>query len=342
MMVLMVACTPPQEAPAPMQATDMTSLEDSEWTVASLDGRPLLGSSNITAHFQGGTVGGYSGCNWYGSRYTVTDSTVKFEGAESTARACGVPTGVMEQEGRYFAALREVVAVRTIGERLALVDPAGKAVVTLLPRIKLAMNPADLVGTTWRLEAVNEAAVAGTHTLAFPTSGELSGFAGCRGYTGTWSARGDHISVTSMAMTAMECEQGTDALQREGQFTTDITEATYYRLAGDSLEIVTAPARRLTFVAARPQLEQVAGEWEKREETLPPIHLTLRVERDTLRARLRLSGSESTGMATFDGRHLRLALDGRPPMRAELVSATELLLRFTADGEVYRLRRAPR
>src|SRR5688500_5212295 len=89
---------------------------------------------------------------------------------------------------------------------------------------------------------------------------------------------------------------------------------------------------------AAPAAERVTGDWEKEEQTLPPIHLRLWLEHDTLRARLRLSGSESFGTGTFDGRMLRLDLAGRTgPIRVELISANELELRFAEGREVYRL-----
>ena len=92
-----------------------------------------------------------------------------------------------------------------------------------------------------------------------------------------------------------------------------------------------------------PDSARVTGEWEKEEQTLPPIHLRLWLERDTLRARLRLSGSESFGIGTFDGRTLRLDLSGRAqPIRAELVSENELELRLAEGTDAYRLRRKRR
>jgi hypothetical protein len=92
--------------------------------------------------------------------------------------------------------------------------------------------------------------------------------------------------------------------------------------------------------AGAPDAARVTGDWEKEEQTLPPIHLRLWLERDTLRARLRLSGSESFGTGTFDGRTLRLYLSGRAgPLEADLVSANELTLRFGEGTDAYRLRR---
>ena len=87
-------------------------------------------------------------------------------------------------------------------------------------------------------------------------------------------------------------------------------------------------------------MEDITGDWEKQEQTLPPIHLRLWLERDTLRARLRLSGSESFGTARLDGRQLHLDLSGRAErLEGTLISTNEIELRLGRTGEGYRLRR---
>src|SRR5688572_28199449 len=106
------------------------------------------------------------------------------------------------------------------------------------------------------------------------------------------------------------------------------------------LILACSPPRESHQPAAARDVLQVTGDWEKEEQTLPPIHLRLWLERDTLRARLRLSGSESFGTGTFDGRMLRLDLaDRAQPLRGELLSVDELELRFTGSADAYRLLR---
>ena len=228
------------------------SLDGTQWIVSALDGRPLIEGSNITLHFSAETLGGFAGCNWYGARFTVSGSTIRIENPESTARGCVTPAGVGEQEADYFRVLREVVSHRVDGDGLELMNDAGEVVIRSTPRPRSAMNPADLAGTRWMLRSVNDTVHASDSSLTLDlTAAELSGFAGCRRYTGTYGATGDELRVTSLTMSATECDSGQVALQREGQFTTDLSEATYYRLSGDSLVIVTAPGRRLVFIARR-------------------------------------------------------------------------------------------
>jgi hypothetical protein len=79
------------------------------------------------------------------------------------------------------------------------------------------------------------------------------------------------------------------------------------------------------------------GTWEKQDQTLPPISLTLSAQGTQLLARLRLSGVESNGMAFVDGVRLRLTLPQRPEVAGEFVSRTELKLRLDANGPEYLL-----
>ena len=91
-----------------------------------------------------------------------------------------------------------------------------------------------------------------------------------------------------------------------------------------------------------PRIADVVGSWEKEEQTLPPISLDLSSDGDLLRARLRLSGSESNGTAVLDGSTLRLSLQGREKLSGEFVSMTELRLRFGSGADAYILRKQNR
>ncbi len=338
--LIALACSQPRESPTIERRVNASDVDGTEWVVATLNGRLLIVGSNITLGFEGGSIGGYDGCNWYGSRYAMTDTTIEFESVEATARACGSPPGVMEQEAAYHATLREVSTIRMIGDRLAMANRAGADILTLMPRAWSDMNPLDLVGTAWRLRSVNDSVTADSSmTLTLTTAGELMGFAGCRAYTGTYLARGDRIGVTSIAMTTTECNDRGAAL-REGRFTTNLSEASYYRLAVDTLEIVTAPGHRLLFAPARARREDVVGEWEKVEQTLPPVHLRLWLDRDILRARLRLSGRELHGTATFNGTDLQVDLGQRGErLTGVLVKEGELEVRLSPRSTAYRLRK---
>src|SRR5688572_30070080 len=87
-----------------------------------------------------------------------------------------------------------------------------------------------------------------------------------------------------------------------------------------------------------PVAADVIGQWQKREDTLPPIHLELTSSGNGLAARLRLSGVELNGSAQLDGNQLLLVMPGRvEPMIGEFLSSTELRLRFDAPAGMYTL-----
>jgi heat shock protein HslJ len=241
-----IACGP-RVAPAPPPP-----LAGSEWVVAALGGAPVIAGTNVTLRFSGGGAGGYGGCNWYGGRYTRADSALDIAEIASTARGCLRPAGVEEQEQRLFRILERVASYRVAGGRLLLADSAGDVLLEAAERERAAMDPAGLVGTRWRLHAVGDTVQRTDPAITLDlTATEISGFGGCRGYDGTYVARGDEIGVTSIAMRDTECDAGEAANLREGQFTTDLSEAANYRVSADSLVLLTVSGRRLVFAARR-------------------------------------------------------------------------------------------
>ncbi|HKG95568.1 MAG TPA: META domain-containing protein [Gemmatimonadaceae bacterium] len=258
LLLMLAACTAASRTESDSGAAAQgrgAALDSTEWVLASLGGAPAVAGSRVTLRFADESAGGYGGCNWYGGGYTASGASIHFASVESTARACLLPDGVGEQEARFYGALRRAASYRVAGDRLEMADSSGASIVALTRRVPAPMRPQDLVGTSWQLRSVGDtaqsAAAGPPLTLHFSPTG-IDGFAGCRRYTGTYEARGDEVRITSLAMASTECGAGDAALQREGRFTTDLSEASNYRLSGDSLEWLTAPGRRLVFVRQPP------------------------------------------------------------------------------------------
>jgi heat shock protein HslJ len=160
------------------------------------------------------------------------------------------PPGVMEQEGAYLAALPEAGAYRTMGDRLAIEDGTGEAVLVYGQKERAAMDPRDLLGTAWQLVSLNGASpVEGsTITLVFDGDGRASGLAGCREYTATYEAEGDRIHFLSQSMSGDEDCLADEALYwQEGAYTDALTWATSFRFGEGRLEIETARGELLAF-----------------------------------------------------------------------------------------------
>ena len=68
---------------------------------------------------------------------------------------------------------------------------------------------------------------------------------------------------------------------------------------------------------------EVLGEWEKEDDSLPPVNLLLSKEGSQLKARVRLSGVELNGIATLTENELRLTFQGRDDITGEFESGLE-------------------
>jgi hypothetical protein len=81
------------------------------------------------------------------------------------------------------------------------------------------------------------------------------------------------------------------------------------------------------------------GEWEKPDNSLPPINLFLSENEGSIRARLRLSGVEANGTATLTDTTLRLTFPGRRAIIGEFISSRELRLRLDDAGPAFVLKK---
>jgi|SRR5688572_24237412 len=89
------------------------------------------------------------------------------------------------------------------------------------------------------------------------------------------------------------------------------------------------------------QPDDVLGEWEKQEDSLPPVNLVLSREGGRLLARLRLSGVELNGTARLEDSQLYLEFPNREPMTGEFTSGSSLNLRLDKLGGQFVLKKRP-
>lgn len=248
--VVGIGCAPEPPATSPGAGAEPSiaaakRLAGTEWNLVALDGQPTLPGHAITLAFAPDRLGGYAGCNWYGAQWTASGDRLQIGQAEATARACADP-GPMTQESLYLARLAGTPTFRILDDRL-VIEPAGPGQrLEFARRIPAAMDPAQLVGTRWRLRESDTPAGAPPIRIAF-ASDHITGFAGCRDFEATYSARGDAISTPTLAMATTECAADAAVHEREGQFTTDLGEAAHYAIAGDTLTLTTDGGRVLEF-----------------------------------------------------------------------------------------------
>lgn len=226
--------------------SELKVLADTEWELASIEGSPVPARHRVTLNFEHDQLGGYAGCNWYGGAYRQTGSKLELGETQQTLRACAEPAA-NDRETAYLSAFGRVSRWSVENGRLHLRDAAGNPLLVYDRRVPLRMNPDDLIGTEWRLRSMEGAKIPTGYTITLDFDrGHIEGFAGCRGFTGTYTAAGDEIDVTSISMNETECrDEG--RLLFEGQFTTDLSESVNWDLEGDTLTLVTHPGRKLIF-----------------------------------------------------------------------------------------------
>jgi len=87
----------------------------------------------ITAQFQADKVSGIAGCNNYNSSYQVDRSQLTFSAAVATRKLCADPSGIMEQEGAYLAALEQVQTFKQRVGTLEMMDSDGETLLEFSP-----------------------------------------------------------------------------------------------------------------------------------------------------------------------------------------------------------------
>lgn len=229
-------------------------LVGTEWVLTALNGAPLREGTYITLNLYSGEANGFAGCNRYTAQYESSrDGSLTLRSVSVTQALCPQPEGVMAQEQAYIEALRSAASYRMLDGRLDLLDVAGNTILSFQRREPAAVDPADLVGTAWQLVSWSgRPPLAGSRlTIAF-AEGEISGEAGCRSYTGSYEASGDHIRVPMLRMSETEPACSEELLWQEGEYTTCLGWVTHFRLDDGRLELLTERGETLVYAPAPP------------------------------------------------------------------------------------------
>lgn len=241
---LLTSCAQP--TPNPQPADTAPKLSGTEWVLGSLGGAPLIEDTNVTLEFgDDGSYNGYSGCNFYGGEYRSGETTLRFLSGPTTLIGCDGP--VLQQEERYARAFGydTEVGYHVSAGRLELLG-ANDTRLIFVEQPQLPLNPADLVGTRWRLQAVGGEALPADAlvTLNFPAAGIFNGVLGCIDYSGKYTAEGDDIWFGEHGHDYARCGEGElDGLEAE----LTISGVTDYRLRDTELELLTYTGETLLF-----------------------------------------------------------------------------------------------
>lgn len=109
---------------SPSEPDAAAVLVGSEWTLATINGQPVLSGTRVTAEFSDEQrVSGSAGCNRYFGSAQLEPGKVAIGSLASTRMACA-PDAVMTQENQYLQALEAAKSFDVRGDELRL-GPSG-------------------------------------------------------------------------------------------------------------------------------------------------------------------------------------------------------------------------
>ena len=117
---LLAACAAPPTPPPPG-----ATLENTEWRLTELGGRPALAGPSLRLEETAIQARGNTGCNNFFGRYEIDGNALRFGPVASTRRACADDT-MNRQESAFLKVLGESRTWRITGDTLILGGEAGE------------------------------------------------------------------------------------------------------------------------------------------------------------------------------------------------------------------------
>jgi heat shock protein HslJ len=221
-------------------------LENTQWQLITYGDTMVLEDTDLTLEFRAdGELGGSSGCNTFGSTYTLAGSTIRIAELISTRMAC-LDDASAAQEQAYLEALASAASISLRGDELVMTYGPDQALVFV--RI------ASLAGTAWQLISLDgqEAPVEDPITLIFAEDAQITGSGGCNPYGGSYRVEGDTLTFSELVTTRIACMEN-GVMERETQFFAALNAAVGYELREGRLVIVYGDGQELIFAAAEPE-----------------------------------------------------------------------------------------
>jgi heat shock protein HslJ len=201
--LLLVGCAE-RGAGSPPSSDVLGEWELTEGTAAGVP-LPLPAGGRATLVLEDGQLGGVSFCNHYSGTYRLDGDALGIDGLGGTEMGC--EPDVLAAESAYVAALGAAETARIDDEDLVLTGDGT----TLRFRRVPPVPTSELTGTDWVLSTLVEgqtaSSVAGGSTLRLGAEGTVTGTTACRGFSGTWTASGDELTVTGLVTEDAACPE---------------------------------------------------------------------------------------------------------------------------------------
>jgi len=113
-------------------STRWDGIQGSEWTLAMMEGTPVLDGTEVSLTFDVGRLYGKA-VNRYSAQYERTDEALKIDTVAATKKFVDRPPGAMDQEQRYLKLLGEADGWGLSSTRLEL-KRGGTVILVFHPR----------------------------------------------------------------------------------------------------------------------------------------------------------------------------------------------------------------
>ena len=124
LVLLATACLGTRGAEDPLSGT--------EWELVFYRKSSVIEGTTITAHFKGGQVRGFTGCNEYIGEYQIDGDQIIITELASNAQLCFEPAGVMDQEVLFLHYMHTARTFKIVDDQLQLVRP-DRETLTFVP-----------------------------------------------------------------------------------------------------------------------------------------------------------------------------------------------------------------
>jgi len=216
-------------------ANGNSGLVNTEWLLSTMDGAPIASGTNVTLGFGLAQASGNSGCNDYTTSYQVSGSReLVFGNIAATRKLCDPAANALET--KYFASLAQVARYAQAGGNLTLLDRSNSAVLTFAPA------PAQSLEGPWTVTMVNNgtggvvSVPAGVGAaMSFFANGTIEGFGGCNNFSGTYTVKGDSLTIGPLMGTMMACPDPAGTF--ESQFMTALQNSTKWSVSAGTLDL---------------------------------------------------------------------------------------------------------
>lgn len=192
------AASTPSASPQGERSTDY----ETNWRLLSGEGPdgtiPIVEGWDVTLQIEAGRIAGRSACNSYGARVEIDRSFFQVRRLGGTSAGCPGQVGLSEE--RYIAGIQAADRIERRGGTLLITGAEVRLLFERIPRPPIA----ELVGTTWELQALlepdgtSQTAPISPAILRLQRSGTFSATTGCRRLEGEWIESVGEIVFTEM------------------------------------------------------------------------------------------------------------------------------------------------